>query len=82
MQADTQTGRQAGTGTGTGTRGASDTLTWVTSRGVRMPATTSSPCALGRYSPYSFFSPVAGLRVKHTPGEREGAGVARARLST
>jgi len=36
-------------------------------RGVRMPATTSSPCALTRYSPNSFFSPVAGERVKQTP---------------
>src|SRR2546422_491509 len=35
--------------------------------GVRMPATTSSPCALSRYSPYTAFSPVAGLRVKATP---------------
>ena len=35
--------------------------------GVRMPATTSSPCALMRNSPYSFFSPVDGLRVKATP---------------
>lgn len=25
------------------------------------------PCALTRYSPNSFFSPVAGLRVKQTP---------------
>ena len=36
-------------------------------RGVRMPATTSSPWAFIRYSPYSFFSPVEGLRVKATP---------------
>ena len=35
--------------------------------GVRMPATTSSPCALMRNSPYSFLSPVEGLRVKATP---------------
>src|SRR5579875_1928717 len=35
--------------------------------GVGIPATTSSPWALGRYSPYSSFSPVAGLRVKATP---------------
>mmetsp|Transcript_8810 Transcript_8810/g.27785 ORF Transcript_8810/g.27785 Transcript_8810/m.27785 type:complete len:347 (-) Transcript_8810:215-1255(-) len=35
--------------------------------GVRMPATTSSPCALIRYSPYSLFSPVDGLRVNSTP---------------
>ena len=32
-----------------------------------MPATTSSPWALVRNSPNSFFSPVAGLRVKATP---------------
>ena len=36
-------------------------------RGVRTPATTSSPCALIRYSPYSFLSPVEGLREKATP---------------
>ena len=35
--------------------------------GVRTPATTSSPWALVRNSPNSFFSPVAGLRVKATP---------------
>ncbi len=35
--------------------------------GVRMPATTSSPWAFCRYSPYMSFSPVAGLRVKATP---------------
>ncbi|MOA47140.1 hypothetical protein D3C78_1697470 [compost metagenome] len=35
--------------------------------GVRMPATTSSPCALIRNSPYSLASPVEGLRVKATP---------------
>ncbi len=35
--------------------------------GVRMPATTSSPWALVRYSPKSTFSPVAGSRVKATP---------------
>ncbi len=35
--------------------------------GVLMPATTSSPCAFIRNSPYSFFSPVEGLRVKATP---------------
>ena len=35
--------------------------------GVRMPATTSSPWALIRNSPYSRFSPVEGLRVKATP---------------
>ncbi len=32
-----------------------------------MPATTSSPCALGRYSPYRILSPVDGLRVNATP---------------
>jgi hypothetical protein len=37
-------------------------------RGVRMPATTSSPCALNRKSPKgSPFSPVTLLRVKATP---------------
>ena len=35
--------------------------------GVRTPATTSSPWALVRNSPMSFFSPVAGSRVKATP---------------
>ena len=35
--------------------------------GVRMPATTSSPCALVKYSPYSRLSPVDGSRVKATP---------------
>ena len=35
--------------------------------GVRTPATTSSPCALIRNSPISFFSPVAGSRVNATP---------------
>jgi len=35
--------------------------------GVRMPATTSSPCALIRYSPYTPGSPVDGSRVKQTP---------------
>ena len=35
--------------------------------GVRMPATTSSPWALIRYSPKNRRSPVAGLRVKATP---------------
>ena len=35
--------------------------------GVRMPATTSSPCALARNSPYSSFAPVDGLRVNATP---------------
>ena len=34
---------------------------------LRMPATTSSPCALTRKSPYGLFSPVAALRVKPTP---------------
>src|SRR6266550_2878710 len=34
--------------------------------GVRMPATTSSPCAFGRYSPKKRCSPVDGLRVKAT----------------
>ena len=35
--------------------------------GVRMPATTSSPCAFTRYSPLSRAAPVAGSRVKTTP---------------
>ena len=35
--------------------------------GVRMPATTSSPCALIRNSPKNSLAPVAGLRVKPTP---------------
>ena len=35
--------------------------------GVRTPATTSSPWAFTRNSPMSFFSPVAGSRVKATP---------------
>ncbi len=37
------------------------------SAAVRMPATTSSPWALVRYSPKSTFSPVFGSRVKATP---------------
>ena len=32
-----------------------------------MPATTSSPCALTRYSPLKMSSPVAASRVKATP---------------
>ena len=35
--------------------------------GVRMPATTSSPCAFGRYSPKKRRSPVEGSRVNATP---------------
>ena len=35
--------------------------------GVRTPATTSSPWAFIRNSPMSFFSPLAGSRVKATP---------------
>ena len=35
--------------------------------GVLIPATTSSPWALMRYSPYSLFSPVEASRVKSTP---------------
>ena len=34
---------------------------------MRMPATTSSPCAFLRKSPYGAFSPVDGLRVNATP---------------
>ena len=37
---------------------------------LRMPATTSSPWAFTRKSPYSPFAPVAGSRVKPTPGAR------------
>ena len=40
---------------------------WLIGMGVRTPATTSSPWALVKNSPKSFFSPVAGLRVKATP---------------
>ena len=35
--------------------------------GVRIPATTSSPCALMRYSPLKMFSPVAASRENATP---------------
>ena len=35
--------------------------------GVRMPATTSSPWAFCRNSPYSTCSPVEGSRLKQTP---------------
>ena len=35
--------------------------------GVRIPATTSSPWALIKYSPQNVFSPVAGSLVKATP---------------
>ena len=35
--------------------------------GVRMPATTSSPWAFRRNSPYSTRSPVDGSREKQTP---------------
>jgi hypothetical protein len=48
--------------------------------GVRTPATTSSPCALIRYSPISFLAPVAGLRVKATPVPEVVAGVAEDHL--
>ena len=34
---------------------------------LRIPATTSSPWALTRKSPYSPLAPVAGSRVKPTP---------------
>ncbi len=40
---------------------------WAIFGAVRMPATTSSPCALVRYSPYSTRSPVFGSRVNATP---------------
>ena len=39
----------------------------VISCGVRIPATTSSPCALIKYSPLKISSPVAASRVKATP---------------
>ena len=45
-------------------------ISWANSAmafGVRTPATTSSPWALTRYSPYSVFSPLAGSRVNATP---------------
>ena len=35
--------------------------------GVLIPATTSSPCALIKYSPKKIFSPVDGSLVKQTP---------------
>ncbi len=43
---------------------------------LRMPATTSSPWALTRKSPYGRFSPVAALRVKPTPVPRVVVAVA------
>ena len=43
---------------------------------LRMPATTSSPWALIRKSPYGLFSPVAALRVKPTPVPRVVVAVA------
>ena len=43
---------------------------------LRMPATTSSPWALTRKSPYGLFSPVAALRVKPTPVPRVVVAVA------
>ena len=46
--------------------GSSDSIS-ASGWGVRMPATTSSPWAFRRYSPYSSGSPVEGLRVKATP---------------
>ena len=35
--------------------------------GVLLPATTSSPCALIKYSPKNLFSPVEGFLVNATP---------------
>jgi len=35
--------------------------------GVRIPATTSSPCAFSKYSPKNRFSPEDGSRVNATP---------------
>ena len=46
---------------------AVQTVQVLMGEGVRIPATTSSPWALMRYSPNSAFSPVAGSRVKATP---------------
>ena len=43
---------------------------------LRMPATTSSPWALIRKSPYGLFSPVAALRVKPDAGAAELVAVA------
>ena len=40
---------------------------WLIFGAVRMPATTSSPWALVRYSPNRTFSPVFGSRVNATP---------------
>ena len=48
--------------------------------GVRMPATTSSPCAFSRNSPKSTRSPVAGSRVKQTPVPERCAAVAEDHL--
>ena len=59
-----------------GTGPASRRSISCTGFGVRMPATTSSPWALTRYSPYITFSPVPGLRVKPTPVARVVAHVA------
>ena len=42
-------------------------LSWLIGSGVRMPATTSSPWALTRYSPYSSLVPSKVLRVNATP---------------
>jgi len=39
--------------------------------GVRVPATTSSPWALTRYSPNGTFLPLAGSRVNATPVAEE-----------
>ena len=41
--------------------------TFVICCGVRIPATTSSPCALIRYSPLNKSSPVPASRLKQTP---------------
>jgi pyruvate,orthophosphate dikinase len=48
-------------------RGGMTSLSLSIDMGVRIPATTSSPCAFIRYSPKSFFSPVAGFLVNATP---------------
>jgi hypothetical protein len=42
-------------------------LSFSTASGVRIPATTSSPCAFIRNSPKRRFTPVLGSRVNATP---------------
>src|SRR5438034_11722 len=45
---------------------------WPMVRGVRIPATTSSPWAFDKNSPNSCFSPVEGFRVNATPVPESG----------